>query len=73
MYPGAGEDEEMKIWITYLLLINAVLAGDLLYLYYCGAWYDPIWFIEITEVFMLYILGLGSLVTAIYYWKRGER
>ena len=54
------------MWIIFLLLINVVLVGDLLYLYYAGAWYDPIKFIEVAEIILLYSLGIGSLITAIY-------
>ena len=46
-----------------------VLAVDLLYLYYAGAWYDPIKIIEVTEVVLLYviaILGIGYFVWRSY-------
>ena len=49
--------------ITQLLL--AVLAADLLYLYSCGSWYDPIKAIEIAEVILLsfiVILGIVSFL-----------
>ena len=46
--------------IIYLWL--SVLAGDLLYLYYSGGWYDPIKFIEMAEVVFLYIFVVLGLV-----------
>ena len=39
--------------------LPAVLALDLLYLYFAGSWYDPIRWIELTEVA---VLGIVSLV-----------
>ena len=56
----------MKIWILSSILINIVLASDLLYLYYAGAWYDPIKIIEVAEVIWLYLIIIGSLIAAIY-------
>lgn len=40
--------------------LMAVLAGDILILYYQGNWYDPNQFIEITEVIILYIITIIS-------------
>ena len=34
-------------------LIPVILAGDLIYLYFAGGWYDPYPFIEITELSVL--------------------
>jgi len=46
------------------LLISAwlfVMCVDLLYLYYNGAWYDPIQWVETTEVILLFVIGVFSL------------
>ena len=51
-------------------LILLVLAADLLYLYYAGAWHDPIIFIEITEVVLLYTACVVSVVWTIHYFAR---
>jgi hypothetical protein len=48
-------------------LIILALAGDILYLYYAGSWYDPIKAIEIIEVVLIYCLAVGSIVWAIFY------
>ena len=60
----------MKFFVIWLLLVNVVLSGDLLYLYYAGRWYDPIKFVEISEVVILYLIGASSLISAIYLIKR---
>ncbi len=60
--------------ITGMLL--SVLAGDLLYLYYAGLWYDPIPWIEASEIVMLYIifvLGIIQSVVATRGLKNGIR
>jgi hypothetical protein len=41
--------------------LPAVLALDLLYLYFAGSWYDPIRWIELTEVAVLVIVSLVYL------------
>ena len=38
-----------------------VMSADLLYLYNAGGWYDPIRWIEISEVVLLSAIGLFSL------------
>jgi hypothetical protein len=43
-------------------LLLTILAGDLLYLYYAGSWYDPIRAIEIAEVILLYVFIVTGLV-----------
>jgi len=50
-------------FITSIFLV--VLAGDLLYLYYKGGWYDPNKKIEIAEVIALYVLITGGLANLI--------
>ena len=45
--------------MPYIMII--VLAGDLLYLYYAGAWTDPNRFILIQEIIALYALILFGL------------
>ncbi len=60
----------MRVWVAFfwilLPLITAALAGDLLYLYYAGAWQEAIKAIELAEVICLYLIGAGSLITVIY-------
>ena len=53
----------MMMLITKLLTGSflSVLAADLLYLYYIGAWYDPIKWIAIAEVVILYILVVWGI------------
>jgi hypothetical protein len=41
--------------------LPAVLALDLLYLYFAGSWYDPIRWIELTEVAVLAVMSLVYL------------
>lgn len=43
----------------------SVLAANLLYLYYAGAWYDPIVWIEKTEVVLLYIIFVMGIVQSV--------
>jgi len=61
----------MKRFIVeaFMAIILMALASDLLYLYYAGGWYDPIKFIEIAEVVLLYAigcLGAGYLIARVY-------
>ena len=51
-------------------MVLAVLAGDLLYLYFAGGWYDPNRFIEIAEVTMLCLLIPLGLYVAVTNAKR---
>jgi ABC-type polysaccharide/polyol phosphate export permease len=49
---------------TFELLLAglpAVLALDLLYLYFVGSWYDPVKWIELTEVVVLAVVSLVYL------------
>jgi hypothetical protein len=41
--------------------LPAVLALDLLYLYFVGSWYDPVRWIELTEVTVLAVVSLVYL------------
>jgi hypothetical protein len=61
--------QQTSFWfgMKYLLngglgLLVTILSSDLLYLYYDNAWYDPMQFIEIAEVIVLYILAAGGIV-----------
>ncbi len=38
--------------------LPAILALDLLYLYFAGSWYDPIRWVELTEVVLLVIVSI---------------
>ena len=51
-------------WFACDLLVDLLLvclSGDLLYLYWAGAWYDPILWIEITEIIMLWLVTIIGL------------
>lgn len=52
-----------------LMWISAVLAGDLLYLYFVNAWYDPNQFIEKSELVLLVSFILLTLVRIIKKMK----
>ena len=58
--------EQIKIstlsFLIILLSTNVAMAIDLLLLYVWGGWYDPNRFIEITELVVLAILILASLI-----------
>lgn len=60
-----GEQMKRSVFkgVFELLLagLPAVLALDLLYLYFAGSWYDPIRWIELTEVAVLVIVSLVYL------------
>jgi len=43
----------------------AALAGDLLYLYYAGAWADSIRLIEVSEVILLYVFVVFGIANGI--------
>lgn len=60
----------VKFFWIFLLLITAVLSGDLLYLYYAGAWYDPIKVVEISEIVSLRLICASSLIVAIYLIRK---
>ena len=64
--------EVTKMRLAFCLLTGlflSVLAGDLLYLHYAGAWYDPIRWIEILEVILLYILFVWGIVLAVISYR----
>lgn len=54
-----------KIVDAVLMGILVVLSADILYLYYSGAWYDPIILIEISEVALLYLFSIVGTVRII--------
>ena len=58
-------------WLEDLLLL--VLSSDLLYLYYAGAWYDPIKVIELAEVVILWALIPFALWQFIKHIKEAIR
>lgn len=51
-----------------------VLSADLLYLYYVGAWTDPIPVILVSEVVLLWVFAVASLlwITHFFYHMREE-
>ena len=58
----------MKLLNSFTGAIITVLSGDILYLYYAGAWVEPIRFIEISELVMLYsfvVLGIFLSIKAV--------
>ena len=61
-----------RLFVIWLLLVNFVLSADLLALYYQGRWYDPIKWIETSEMVLLYIIGISSLISAIYLIKKAK-
>lgn len=66
--------EYLSLWLGGVSrLMLTVLAGDLLYLYYIGSWYDPIKLIEISEVVLLYICVIGGIVWTIKYLKNPSK
>jgi len=48
-------------------LLLVVLAGDLLYLYFAGGWYDPYRIIEVAELVLL------SLIVLWGFWRFYKR
>jgi uncharacterized membrane protein len=56
----------MKNRFVSMLLADLLLALsiDLLYLYFVGAWYDPIQAIEYTEVVLLFVIAVFGLAYA---------
>jgi len=53
--------------------LPVVLALDLLYLYFAGSWYDPVRWIELTEVAVLVIVSLvylGVFILKIWGYRR---
>lgn len=53
--------------------IPVVLALDLLYLYFSGSWYDPVRWIELTEVVALVVMSLVYLGLFIFKISRQYR
>jgi len=52
----------MKFFLRLMSrLIITVLAGDLIYLYFAGGWYDPIKAIEVTELIILSSLVIAGI------------
>ena len=53
----------IKMGVQLLLAgLPVIMALDLLYLYFAGSWYDPIKWIEITEVSMLIVISAVYLI-----------
>ena len=59
----------IKIFNQYLELslwtMAVVLAGNLLQLYFAGAWYDPIKWIEVSELVLLFMIMLAGIAKII--------
>lgn len=56
-----------------IALFLVVLAVDLLYLYFNGAWWDSIKAIEYTEVFILVIIVIIGIIKLIQVIKMGVK
>jgi len=54
--------------LRYFIL--SVLSGDLLYLYYNGGWVEPVKWIEVSEVIILWVLVFAGSVGLVYQVKR---
>ena len=54
-----------KILDLVFMAVFVILALDILYLYYSGAWYDPYVFIEVSEVLLLYAFSIIGIVRII--------
>lgn len=57
----------MKRFIIEFIMawVLIIYSADLLYLYYIGAWHDPIKAIELTEIALLYffiVLGVSYII-----------
>lgn len=72
-----GESAKMSVrkLVANLLgdLMLTVLAADLLYLFYAGAWHDPVAAIETAEAVALYALAVFGLVRFILHMKEAWR
>jgi hypothetical protein len=64
-----------KVMFELLLAgLPVVLALDLLYLYFAGSWYDPVRWIELTEVVVLVIVSVVYLSVFIFkVWGKYRR
>lgn len=63
----------MRILNLATSIFLTVLAIDLLYLYYSGAWYEPIKAIEYSEVAFLYMLIILGIIGFTQNLKRITR
>jgi len=50
-------------------LLFIVLAGDLLYLYYAGGWYDPYILIEVAELTILWTIIAVNIIRFSYHLR----
>lgn len=53
--------------------IMAALATDLLYLYYVGAWHEPILAVEISEIVLLYVLIVWGITWTVCVIRKAFR
>jgi len=58
---------------VFLRLVPAILSADLLYLYYAGGWIEPIGYIKIAELVMLYAFIIIYLIITIRFFRRINR
>lgn len=59
-----------KMLIRFLrYFILSVLSGDLLYLYYNGGWVEPVKWIEVSEVIILWVLVFAGSAGLVYQFK----
>jgi hypothetical protein len=62
-----------KVLDMLLAGLPAVLALDLLYLYFSGSWHDPVRWIELTEVVVLVVMSLVYLGLFIFKIRKQYR
>jgi hypothetical protein len=68
-----GEIRDLSIAFALAVLL-AVNSGDLLYLYFIGAWHDPIKWLEYAEVASEFLFAISGLIlSAIYLRKMARR
>jgi len=63
----------IRLFRALIFLLFTVLALDLLYLYYSGAWTDPVAGIRIAELVCLYAfvpIGLGLMLHELYHYEK---
>jgi hypothetical protein len=55
---------------TVSRVMLAVLSADILYLYYAGGWQEPSSLIRVSELAILYLLMVISIIWSIIYFRR---
>lgn len=55
-----------QFWELSLWMMTIVLASDLLYLYFAGAWYNPLKWVEFLELAFLFVIISAAFAKIIY-------